>query len=382
MSLPEDYDVIVVGAGPAGATLAYELASAGIRVLVIEKNTLPRDKCCGGGITFRTSKLLDSSIADILGNPISSATIFYGNSQHRETTEQVIMYTVARDRFDHALVKRAEKAGATVLQGVTVRDLQTKDDCVEVLTDKLTFRSQFVAGADGALSVVARAIGVESNKNLLFCIETRVQVAEEDLAKWRSQIALATGRGRSVYGWVFPKSDHLSVGVGGPRYSAKNLKSRYFEFLDCLNLNGYSITHWKGGLIPACDGHAVVTMGRVALLGDAAGLADPLTGEGIHNAILSAKLAGLAIRKSLASGEPGLNEYTEAVGKRILPEMKIAFTFYRTLSLVPGRVFNALQLDKRAWRGCCHLLRGEMDYSTVRNRLNDLGGLRNFILKK
>ena len=126
------------------------------------------------------------------------------------------------------------------------------------------------------------------------------------------------------YAWVFPKSDHLSIGIACHRSKAKDLKRHYEEFLDSLNLGPHSIVQWRGALIPMCKGKVSAVRGRALLLGDAAGLADPLTGEGIYNAILSAHLAAPVIERSLQNNPGRLLEYQVALEKEILPDLKIA----------------------------------------------------------
>ncbi len=362
-AMSRDYEVIIVGAGPAGATLAYELVRRGIRVLILEKATFPRYKCCAGGLSVKAAKLLDMDLSGVREDTISSADItFAGASHYHVDYGQPILYTVMRNKFDYSLLKRAEEAGAEVLQGLRVYGIHPDVTGVEVLTTAGDFQAQFVAGADGVRSTVARTLDVKANGNHLIAIETEVQVAREDMAKWKSRVMIDIGRISGGYAWLFPKSDHLSVGIACSVYKARDLKRRYQDFVNSLNLNHYTITRWSGGLIPVCTGQTVVARGRVVLLGDAAGLTDPLTGEGIYNAILSAQLAAPAIEKSLHIGEAGLNDYRQSVEEKIMPEMRTAYMFSKVFSLLPFRLFKLLKRDERVWRGCCYLLRGETDY--------------------
>jgi len=212
--LQRDYEVIIVGAGPAGATLAYELASKGIRVLILEKTTFPRYKCCAGGLTVRAAKLLGTNLHEIVEDAISSAVVTsVGDSHYRGDFNQTIMYTVMREKFDYALVQRAGEVGADILQGLEACGIRFNDSSVEVSTAAGIFRSQFVAGADGARSTVAKALGVETSGNHMIAIETEVLVAEEDLTSWKSRIVIGLGYVSAGYAWLFPKSDHLSIGI-------------------------------------------------------------------------------------------------------------------------------------------------------------------------
>ena len=106
------YEVIIVGAGPAGATLAYELASKGVKVLLLEKETLPRHKCCAGGLTVRAARLLGTDIHEVVEGAVSGAVItLRGDNPYCGHHDQTLMYTVMRDRLDFALAKRARRPG-------------------------------------------------------------------------------------------------------------------------------------------------------------------------------------------------------------------------------------------------------------------------------
>jgi flavin-dependent dehydrogenase len=286
-----------------------------------------------------------------------------------------------RDRFDHALITYAEKAGAVIFTERLVENILTGEDFIEVFTNRENIRVKFLIGADGIDSFVAKIAGIRVNKNRILGIETEVQVSESDLARRKSRILIEIGRIAAGYAWVFPKADHISVGIGCLSPNAKYLKKQYYEFLNSLNLEHYLIKHWGSAFIPVCTGPTEVYKGRIALVGDAAGLADPLTGEGIYNAIISARLAAIAVKNSLSGENTDLNEYAQFVEKIIIPEMKLANTFSKIFAVFNHRIFKSMQQDERIWQGCCQLLLGDRNYTDVKNRLNSLGGIYNFIFK-
>jgi geranylgeranyl reductase family protein len=376
------YDTIVVGAGPAGTTLAYELARKGFAVLVLEKKAFPRYKCCAGGITVKAVDLLGLDLEDVVEDSISGALMtFAGSGGFQGRCEQVIIHTVMRDRFDHRLLLRAGKAGADVLEGVEARGVQFDAAGVEVSTSAGSFRASFVVGADGARSNVARAMGAADAGDYSLAIETEVLAPEAALARWRGRIAMDIGQIRGGFAWLFPKADHLSIGVTCPADRALSLKRYYREFLHSLSLDGCRIARWAGGVIPTCHGETMVARGRAAVIGDAARLVDPLTREGIYNAVLSAHLAAAAIEGSLQRGEAGLEDYRHAVEEKIFPEMRIAGVFARVLTRLPQSLFRLLKQDTRIWRACCHLARGETDYAAIKEGISGLGGLYNLALR-
>jgi geranylgeranyl reductase family protein len=373
--LQPDYEVIVVGSGPAGATIAYDLACRGVAVLVVDKAIFPRPKCCGGGITVRASKLLGPLPPDIVKDSIFHAR--FGSSGSvllNGSSSNALVYTVNREEFDHFLLRRAENAGARILQGTAVTAVNATENGVEVMTPSGTLRSLFVIGADGSRSVVARCVGSVQHRRFIG-IETEIQTTEEDLEKWQSRISIDVGWTPKGYAWVFPKQDHLSVGIGGPLPQSKLLKESYWKFLKSLNLSQYQLNSWSAGVVPMVAGKPIVVFNRVALLGDAAGLADPLTGEGIANAILSAHLAAPAIQSALEHGTCKLQNYQASVDAELTPEIETARFFARVIFSLPGKVLEFARYNERVWNAGSSLIRGERSYQSIKNRVGSLKGL-------
>ncbi len=374
--MKQNYDVTIVGAGPGGATLAYELATKGIRVLLLEKETLPRYKCCAGGITVRAAKLLNFDIQELAEDVITDVAVtFKGDSHYHGHSDQALIYTVMRDKFDHALVKRAEEAGAVIIQGQKVKRVSSGAGWAEVSTTTGDFRSQYVAGADGAHSVVARGLGLRNNKSHIVGIEAEIAIPKEELARWKSLITVDLWAVPGGCAWVFPKQDLLSIGIACINSRANYLKRGYQEFMKSLNISHYTIKRWGGALIPTCGRKAIACRDRTVLIGDAAGLADPLSGEGIHNAVYSAKLAAAVIEESLLHGETRLNTYQQLIDEKIMPEIKISHVLARIFVQFPGLAFNILNKDERIWRGCCYLVRGEIDFTSIKQRLGGFKGM-------
>jgi flavin-dependent dehydrogenase len=175
--LKQSQDVIVVGAGPAGATLAYELGKKGIGVLVLEKEKLPRYKCCAGGVTNKAAKLLNFDISEVVEDVIYevSFTLNLG-SPYLGQHSRPLMYTVMRDVFDYFLVQRAQQMGAIFMDGQKVMQIQVGADWVEISTADDIFRSRLVVGADGAYSVVARELGMGRSMEYVAGIESEIVV--------------------------------------------------------------------------------------------------------------------------------------------------------------------------------------------------------------
>jgi len=174
---------------------------------------------------------------------------------------------------------------------------------------------------------------------------------------------------RGGYGWVFPKKDHLSVGVGSPLRQARRLKSGYQAALKSHSLEDCPATKIRSHWLPVRRKGMAIQSGRCLLLGDAAGLVDPVTGEGIHNAVRSAQIAAPVIERYLQGSSASLREYETAVDQHIMPELKAARALARGFAWFPGLVFAAVEHNDRLWNACCRLRRGDDTYITLKRRL-------------
>jgi len=380
--LKKSHDVIVVGAGPAGATLAYELGKRGIGVLVLEKEKLPRYKCCAGGVTSKAAKLLDFDISEVTEDVIYELSFtFKLGSPYLGQHSQPLIYTVMRDVFDYFLVKRAQQFGAVLMDGQKVMQIQVSADWVEVSTADNIFRSRLVVGADGAYSVVARELGMRRSIEYVVGIESEIVVPEEELAKWKSRVQIDLGCIPGGYAWVFPKRNHLSIGVGCLASKARHPNHHHQKFLNSLSIGSYTIARSSSHLIPTCTKGRLVWQDKALLLGDAAGLADPLTGEGIYNAILSAQLAAPVIEDSLVKDKVGLQDYQQLVERKIMSELRIACTLSRNFVRFPRLAFGMLKRSDGVWRAGCGLMSGELKYADIKKRAGGFKGIFNRLFR-
>jgi geranylgeranyl reductase family protein len=379
--MSENYDVIVAGAGPSGGMLALELAGKGINVLVLEKDILPRYKCCAGGVTFRAAEFLNGAMDGLRDNTVTNVTVHFGNDDYSGYSDADLIYTFKREEFDHALIKMAEKAGATVLQGQKIKGVTHSNGLVEVFTGQGRYQARFLAGADGVHSIVARSMGTNGIKDYIAGINAEVIVPAQQLEQWKSRIHIDVGCVSGGYGWVFPKKETLSIGMGCIKSKAKNIKRDFENFISSLGLGEYTISRLSGGMLPICKKNATVCKDRILLLGDAAGFVDPLTGEGIYNAMKSARLAAPVIAKCIRQNINCLYEYQLAVEKEILTEIQLAWMFERLYIRIQSKIIPILRMDERIWKACCSMVRGDLDYSTVIKRVGGFKGIYNFIAK-
>ena len=380
--MKQSQDVIVVGAGPAGATLAYELAKRRIGVLLLEKEKLPRYKCCAGLVTSKAAKLLNFDVSEVVEDVIYEVSFTFNlGSPYLGQHSQPLMYTVMRDVFDYFLVQRAQQMGAIFMDGQKVTQVQVSADWIEISTADNIFRSRLVVGADGAYSVVARELGMGSCMEYIAGIESEIVVPEEELVKWKSRVQIDLGCIPGGYAWVFPKRNHLSVGAGCFASKARYLNHHHQKFLNSLSIGSYTIARSGSHLLPTCTKGRLVWQDKALLLGDAAGLTDPLTGEGIYNAIQSAQLAAPVIENSLVGGKVELQDYQQIVEKKIMSELRIAHTMSRNFVRFPRLAFGMFNQSEGVWGAISSLTLGEMDYAAVRGKMGGFKGILNRLLR-
>lgn len=341
------FDVIVVGAGPAGAYTSYNLATVGLDVLLLEKEELPRYKSCGGAVSLKVTEVLeDIDLSNVIEDKVTKV-IFSHNFKKPVEIDffKPFTYMVMRDEFDNFLVKKARQAGVKVIDNNQVVDLIKSKNEIQVQTKEKKFIAQFVVGADGIKSIVAQKLGLMADLEYGVGFEKELKVSRQKLKAQKGIIHLDYGVVSNGYGWVFPKSDHLSVGVGTYRQGL-SLKSKLRKYLDHEELTKCEELKAKGHLLPIGGKKRDLNTKQGLLVGDAAGLVDPLSGEGIFYALKSADLASEVIAKAFQR-KISLNKYTQTVNEEILPELKRAKLIAKIFFPFTG-LFHKL-FDKKAW---------------------------------
>ena len=372
-SLRQSYDVIIVGTGPAGATLAYELSSQGIAVLLLDKEKLPRYKTCAGGLTIKAAELLGFDISPVVEGAINGLRFSYKfGHQGTRLCDRPLVYTVMREKFDYFLVEKARNAGTTVLDEQKVEQVKTEASQVTVCTQNHTFTAEVIAGADGANSKTARELGLMRDTPFNLGLEGEIYVDEEVLSRWQNLIGIELGSVPPGYAWIFPKKNHLSIGVIGPRHSARRMRSYFNRLLESQNLGNYRVTALRAALLPVRKRAMPITADRALLVGDAAGLTDTLIGEGIYYAIKSARLAAPVITGFLKGDISDLQDYEKAIDREVMPELGAARNLARLSTWLPYLRFRLLRDSDWVWRALCRIVRGEQTYASLRTRFRPL----------
>jgi geranylgeranyl reductase family protein len=330
-----NYKVVVIGSGPAGALAALELAKSNISVAILDKASLPRYKTCGGGLVYRGRKLLDFDLESVIEREFNSITIAYTevNICFKVKRDVPIVSMVMRDKFDNFLIEKAVKNGAVLHDITKVTNITFDSSKLLISTTKQDFTADFIIAADGALSPTAKLMGWKDSRHLIPALEYEVTVSNSDFKKFSKELRFDLDAIPQGYGWIFPKKNHLSIGVASAIRGKKDLKKYYKKYLEFLGINEVLNEERHGAQIPLTPRKEGFFKNNVLLVGDAAGFADPVTAEGISNAMYSGKLAAAAIIDGKLNSSEVAHLYQNKLEEKLLPELKtgriLAEVFYR-----------------------------------------------------
>jgi geranylgeranyl reductase family protein len=369
------YDVIVVGAGPAGSTAAYRLAEAGVGVLLLDRARFPRDKPCGGGVTGRAARLIPFSIDPVVEHVVGRVDLRlrYGRTLPRGRGEPLVLMTQRR-RLDAFLAEKAVGAGANFRDGARVTGLVNGEDDVTVAVGAERITARALIGADGVNGMTARALELGGNRVVGVALEGNIPYDGLDGSRYDGRMSIELGVVPGGYGWVFPKGDHANFGVGGwpgegPRLRAhlRRLCAEHeVDFQDLEGLRGYRL--------PLRSPDATLVRGRALLIGDAAGLVDPVSGDGMFEGFLSSKYAAQSVLDLLEGRERTLEPYDDRLTKRLATHLWASWGVKVALDRFPRATFT-LAGNPVVWGAVDRLVRGE-----VRD-VGAVGGLARPLLK-
>jgi menaquinone-9 beta-reductase len=298
------FDAVVVGSGPAGATAAYVLARGGARVALVDKATFPRDKACGDLIGPRGVAVLDDLGLRPPDALICQDMVVVGPTGNlarlpcpKGTTYPSTILAVTRMIFDAYLREAAIEAGASPVDA-RVRGVNDRE---VVLSDGRTIEGDAVVGADGASSAVAEGAGLVDPRTVLRAFAVRAyipdEVSEPHIVFWEP----TKRRGFPGYGWLFPgPKGQANVGLGAAAPASTRPARELGAFLEHLRRIGVLRSRHdpevvRGGWLKMGMIGTIPAAGRVLLAGDAAGLVNPLQGEGISEALVSGRYAAESI---------------------------------------------------------------------------------------
>jgi geranylgeranyl reductase family protein len=325
-------DVAVVGAGPAGANCAAWLARAGRAVALIEKARLPRYKTCGGGVVARALMHLPPGLELPFERRFNDVEMRLGGRTFRTERPQALVSLGMRAELDAELVRAATAAGAALHSPSRVVGIHARTDDVELTLESGALRARFVVIADGATGPSARLAGWTEPLVAIGALEAEVTLAPADFEPLAQALVFDFDAVAAGYGWIFPKRAHLSIGILSMQRGAPGLHALLKRYIGVLGARPLHVER-HGYVIPIRP-RRTFARGRVLLAGDAAGLADPVTAEGISLALFSGRLAARALLEESAPLAVGAN-YERLLAREILSDLRVARTLGRLLYFRP-----------------------------------------------
>ncbi len=319
------FDVAIIGSGPSGASTAFYLGKQGISTVIIEKETLPRYKTCGGGFVNRGRKNMPFDISEVIEQEFFTVDSYFNNNStlFKSSKDQPIITMIMRDAFDNLIVEKAKEFGVTLLENHTLKSIESIDNKSILHTSQGDISTNFVIAADGVLSPTAKMAGWKNEtRKLIPALEYEVEVSKEDFDRLSTSVRFDIDAVPYGYAWSFPKKNHLSLGVLTTKKGKINLKEYYKKYIETLGIKEIIKEEAHGFQIPIAPRTDGFVKNNVFLIGDAAGFAEPITAEGISNAILSGKYVAEALIESNLDRDLSEKKYLEKLNLKMLPELK------------------------------------------------------------
>ncbi len=384
------YEVVIVGAGPAGSTAAKFLSENGVNVLLIDKSKFPRDKPCGGGLPIRIFKRFNYIKEDWIES-FSYAVNTYSSSLKYKLDLQRDEHLVAmilRKKFDNELVNLAINSGATFIDGKSAADIEISNSAAKTLLDDGTsVESEIVIGADGVWSNIAKKSGLRKNlRNICICIFEEYSLSNKILNSFfgeKRPCHLHINVNRSAgYGWVFPKKEHVNIGISefqhaiDPLKRTRNIKNTYKAYIKILKEkkiipDSISFRGLKGAAIPTCPLEKTYA-DRVILCGDAAGFANPVSGEGIYYAMSSGKIAAEVVTEAIEknkTNEKFLSKYQRIWNKDFGRDLKALYRISMFWGKSNEKLLRLISKDKKLSESVIDAITGQTDARKFRRKI-------------
>ena len=350
-------DVLVVGAGPAGSATAIHLARGGASVLLADRARFPRDKPCGGGVTGRALRWAPCDITPVVERVVDTFELRLNHRRSfRRTSSEPLIAMTQRRRLDAFLAERAAAAGAEFRDGVRVEQLEIeRRPCGRASgrgagcsgDARRRRRRERRRREDGrARRGIERGIALEGN----------VSWELLDEQAYSSTAVVEVGAPAGGYGWLFPKGDHANLGVGGWASEGPQLRQHLARLARAYGVEPGAIADVRGHRLPMRRlGASMPAGGRIVLVGDAAGLVDPLSGDGMYEAFTSARLAADAI----LAEDPG--RYPAALSQSLDRHAGASWAAKRALDRYPAVCFWAAR-SPGVFGVVAGLLRGDVGH--------------------
>jgi geranylgeranyl reductase family protein len=273
------------------------MAAHGTRVAVLERFSLPRPKVCGGGLVRRSVANLPELPEAVLEHQCRRLELHFARSNLSFATRRhrPVVSMVMRDRFDDWLLARARNRGVEVIDACEVTGFSLSSSSVRLSTTREPIAANFAVAADGAVGRFPKMVGFNDDRRMIPALEAEVSLSSNEMDRFAETARFDLEVTEPGYAWVFPKRNHLSIGLLSMAAGTSGLKEKLSDYLSMLKLQKAEEITTSGFVIPVSPRSGPRVKDRVILAGDALGLADPLTAEGISASILSGRLAGKAV---------------------------------------------------------------------------------------
>ena len=360
------YDAIIIGAGPGGGSAAWHLARLGHSALVLEKESLPRYKPCGGGVGPEVRSWFDFDFAPVVSALVDTARYTWKMGERVDAPLELRepLWMVRRDVFDHFLIQQAVAKGATLRTNETVQSVARDGDRWTVTTDLGVHQARLLIGADGAKGQTAKWLGLGKRQVVIggaIEIEVNAPVPEPNVAHFEF------GMVNNGYLWNFPKRDGHSIGIGAWGQKSVDLRTplaeytRYFGLsMDGVKQHGHPLLLWQGNSLLHTEG--------AMICGEAAGIVDPFTAEGIRPSLFTGMCAAEAAAVCLRGERGALAAYSERVANEHGRDMKWAARVAKAFYTLPRLAYTVGVSRPSATRTMGRLLTGELKWHEVAPR--------------
>ncbi len=393
------YDVVVVGAGPAGSTAAKFLSEKGVKVLLIDKDKFPRDKPCAGGIPTRVLKRFEYIQEDWIESYSYGAYAYSSSLKYKLELQrdEPLIAMILRKKFDFELVKLAINCGTTFMDGKSAQDIKILDNKAKILLENGTnIESEIVIGADGVWSTIAKKSGLRQNtKNICTCLFKEYPMKSKTLDRFLGEkrpchIHVNVNK-TAGYGWVFPKKEHINIGITefkqavDPSKGKTNLKDTYETYIKILKENkiipdDLKIGRIRGAALPTCPFKKTYS-DRVILCGDAAGFANPISGEGIYYAMSSGKIAAEVVTTALETNKTNkkfLSRYQKNWNKDFGRDLTLLYKISMLWSKNNEKLIRIISKDKKLSELILDLITSQTDFRKCMGKIIRRGLYLNF----
>jgi geranylgeranyl reductase family protein len=317
-----------------------------VSVLLVDKATFPRDKPCGGGLTARALRWCPVDPAPVVEEVVDALELRFrfGQSIVRHAREPLVLMTQRR-RLDAFLLDAARKRGVEVREGTTI--------------DVTRAPADVVVAADGANGTTARTLGLADGIVHGVAYEGNVSYATLPRERYARRAVVEFAAVPGGYGWVFPKGDHANVGVGGWQSEGPRIREHLARVCRAHDLEPSQLESVRGHRLPLRRPGVRIASARALLVGDAAGLIDPVSGDGMYECFVSSKLAAAAVLDLLAGRATSLEPYEGAVDAALMPLHNASWKLKRALDRWP-RASWRIARTQLLWKTVERLLQGEL----------------------